>query len=581
MALHWAVWHDLTLRQRFMIVVGLGVGMLVALVVLVIARYETQAMERKLHQMSVNEMTSLHALIVNVMAQRPNDSENIGITIFNNWFGSRNVHYPGKVWSVWGPKVSAYMRDAEPTHPQKMVQDDVDREAIASGQAVGRMVGDDYRYSMPIVLGVTDGAIAEVCHSCHGAMGLKDGEVIAVLSSSLAVGPERQQLTAVITSLIIGGVVAAIAAVLGVRWILSQVVTRPIGAMIGVMGRLAEGDTAVAIDFVERRDEVGSMARAVKIFKDHMLDADSLRQAQEREREQASGDRAAALQAMADEFDRTVKVKVAGVEAATTGIRTSAQAMASRSERSGSRSLDVGQAARITTERSSAAACATRSLAQSINMVARKVNQSAVIARQAVDDVSTTAHRMVDLSAVVQSIGDVVSLISEIAAQTNLLALNATIEAARAGEAGKGFAVVAGEVKHLAAQTAKATGEISAQVAAIQASTDEMRGSIGSVVETIRTMDEISAAIAGAVREQEAAAGDIAADIDEVAVQARLVSESVVDLAKSSAQSCAGTVRVIWCAKTLAKVVDDLGIEAEQFLHSVSNGDQGDTVELF
>ncbi|HLN24252.1 MAG TPA: methyl-accepting chemotaxis protein, partial [Patescibacteria group bacterium] len=408
MTWHGSLWHNLSLRQRFMIAVGLGVSLLVALVVVVIARYEEQAMERQLHHLSVNEMTSLHALIVNVMAKRPEDPDNIGVTVFNNWFGSRNAHYAGKVWSVWGPKVSAYMQDTDPARAQKAAQDNVDREALTSGQPVGRFVGDSYRYSMPIVLGVTEGAAAEVCHTCHEGMGMKDGEVIAVLSSSLSVEQERRQLMDVITSLIVGGLAAAIAAVLGVRWILGKVITRPIGAMIGVMERLADGDTSVEVGFIDRRDEVGDIARTVQVFKVHMLETDRLRDAQERERQQASRDKAAALQSMADEFDRTVKVKVAGVEAATTGIRTSAQSMAARSEHSGSRSVDVGGASKITTERSNAAAEATRQLAQSVNSVARQVNQSTQIARQAVDDVSTTAQRMVELSQAVQAIGEVV-----------------------------------------------------------------------------------------------------------------------------------------------------------------------------
>jgi methyl-accepting chemotaxis protein len=571
MTLNGSVWHNLSLQQRFMIAVGLGVSLLVALVVVVIVRYEEQAMERQLHHLSVNEMTSLHALIVNVMAKRPEDSDNIGVTVFNNWFDSRNVHYAGKVWSVWGPKVSAFMQETDPARVQKTVQDEVDREALLSGQPVGRFVGDNYRYSMPIVLGVTEGAAAEACHACHDGMGMKDGEVIAVLSSSLSVEQERRQLMTVITSLIAGGLAAAIAAVVGVRWILGKVITRPLGTMIAVMERLADGDTSIDVGFIERRDEVGDMARTVQVFKEHMLETDRLRAEQEAERHQASREKAAALQSMADEFDRTVKVKVAGVENATTGIRTSAQSMASRSEHSGSRSLDVGRASQITTERSSAAADATRKLAQSVNTVSRQVVRSTEIARQAVDDVGATAQRMLELSQAVQAIGDVVSLISDIAAQTNLLALNATIEAARAGEAGKGFAVVAGEVKHLANQTARATEDITGQVAAVQASTDEMRGSIGSVVETIRTMDEISSVISGAVREQEAVAEEIVSDIDEVVVQAKMVSESVIHLAKSSAQSCAGTVRVIWCAKSLARVVDDLRKDAEQFLGSISD----------
>ncbi|HVI50095.1 MAG TPA: methyl-accepting chemotaxis protein [Candidatus Sulfotelmatobacter sp.] len=564
-----SIGRGLKLRQRFMIFIGLGLTALVALAVLVIAGYEQESMERKLNALSVNEMTSLHALIVNVMAKRPEDPDNIGVTVFNNWFDSRNVNYPGKVWSVWSPKVTDYMHDAEPERKPKSAQDDIDREVLSTGKPVGRMVDGFYRYSMPIVLGVTDGAKSEVCHSCHGAMGLTDGEVIAVLSSSLSVAQEREHLTNVILALALGGLAAAVAAVLGVRWSLGKIITTPIGSMIGTMERLADGDTSVDVTFLDRRDEMGDMARTVKIFKDHMIEADRLRLSQEQERRSSARERAEALRVMADRFESTIKTKVAEVEEATSGIGSTAGSMASRSERSGGRSLEVGRAAKITTERSASAASATNQLSASVHNVADRAHQSTDIARTAVADVNATALRMDELSQAVQSIGDVVNLINDIASQTNLLALNATIEAARAGEAGKGFAVVAGEVKNLANQTAKATDEISSQVSAVQLSTREMRESISRVVDTIRTMDQNSTEISQAVAEQNSATQGISNDINEVAVQASDVSNSVAHLAKTSAMACAGTVRVMWSAKRLTSVVEDLRIEAEQFLISV------------
>ena len=196
------IWQNLRLSHRFMIVVGLGVIAMATLIVVFIARFEERAMERKLHELSVNEMTSLHALIVNVMASRPEDGDNIGIKVFNKWFDSRNIHYPGKVWSAWGPQVAAHMKDAEPDRAPKLPQDDIDREALATGQPVGRMTGGSYRYAMPIVLGVTDGAKDDVCHACHDGMGMKTGDVIAVLSSSLSTASEKAELTKVLIGLL-------------------------------------------------------------------------------------------------------------------------------------------------------------------------------------------------------------------------------------------------------------------------------------------------------------------------------------------------------------------------------------------
>ena len=566
-----ALWQNMKLRQRFVVAVGLGCIAMALLIVAFIARFETRAMERKLNQLSVNEMTSLHALIVNVMANRPDDADNIGIKVFNKWFDSRNVHYAGRVWSVWSPKVVAYMKDAEPDRAPKMPQDEVDQEALATGQAVGRFVGENYRYALPIVLGVTDGANQEVCHTCHGAMGLQDGEVIAVLSSSLSTSAERAELNKILLGLIGFGAAATVIAVVTIRLILTRLITRPIGRMTALMGRLADGDTSVTIDAVKRKDEVGDMARSVEVFKTHMLEAEALRASQEAERERAALERARAIREMTDRFETTVKAKVTEVDRSTASIQTTAHVMANRSEGSGGRSLEVREAAEITTERAAAVSDATRQLAQSINEIAQQVGHSSEVAQRAVEDVQITANEMVELSDAVLAIGNVVHLITEIAAQTNLLALNATIEAARAGEAGKGFAVVANEVKHLANQTAKATEEISQQVAMVQGSSGNMTRRIDAVVSTIRSLDGISTTIAGAVQEQEATTRDIVAHIDEVARQAGEVSRSVAALSKASTMACAGTVRVIWSAETLATVVSELRQDAERFLGAFRN----------
>ncbi|MGE5505178.1 MAG: methyl-accepting chemotaxis protein [Actinomycetota bacterium] len=348
-----------------------------------------------------------------------------------------------------------------------------------------------------------------------------------------------------------------------------------VAVLTGIMTRLAAGDRSVEVSGAERRDELGDMARAVQVFKDHAIENERLRSEHEEDQRRVARERAAALSAMADRFEATVKAKVAEVDRSSIAIGKTANVMAQHSEHSGASSLDVGDAARNANERAAVVAEATRQLALSVNEIAEQVGQSSVVARQAVDDVNSTAGHMRELSLAVQSIGEVVQLINDIAAQTNLLALNATIEAARAGEAGKGFAVVANEVKNLANQTARATDDISRQVETIQASTAEMTRSIEGVVETIRRIDHGSAAIAGAVQEQEATTRDIAANIEEVAHEIAQVSSHVGKLAQTSIRSCAGTVRVIWSAGTLNAVVTDLLGEVDRFLGDVRPSSPG------
>jgi len=561
-----SVWSRLNLPQRFMIVVGIGVVMLSAVVVLSITRYEEGVMERKLHDLSATEISSIRALIANVMVGRRADTQNIGVTVFNKWFESRNVEYPGKLWSVWSPKVAAYMHETKPDRAPKEAVDDIDREAMATGKPVMRMVNGFYRYSVPVVQGVTEETKAAACRACHSAMGLEEGEVVAVLSSSLSAEESRKELMSMVIALGVGGVVAAAVAVLGVRLLLGRMITAPVGGIIRVMQRLADGDTAVEVTGGGRHDEIGAIARAVETFKTNAVEKIRVEAAAKAAELRAEQDRADTTNRMADDFDMSVHTKVAAVNSATSGIGATAQGMADRLQRSSSHTLDVGEAARISTDRAAAAAEATQQLALAVDEIAKQVAQSANIAQQAVAEVNATAERMTGLANSVHSIDEIVHLINDIAAQTNLLALNATIEAARAGEAGKGFAVVANEVKNLANQTARATDDIARQVAEVQESSHAMAASITGVVETIRSLDEISSAIAGAVQEQEASTREIASNIGEVANQSDAVSRTVAELAKASARTCAGTVRVIWSANSLTQVVEELTGETEGFL---------------
>ena len=190
-------------------------------------------------------------------------------------------------------------------------------------------------------------------------------------------------------------------------------------------------------------------------------------------------------------------------------------------------------------------------LSASVGEISQQVTHAARMAGEAVEQARHTGTIVAGLSGQAAQIGDVVALIQGIASQTNLLALNATIEAARAGTAGKGFAVVASEVKALAEQTAKATDQIRGQITATQAATREAVDAIGSIQSTIRSLDEVSAAIAAAVEEQSAVTREMSGSMNTAAHGVTTIAGGMEAIARASEQVDAATRQVREAARAV------------------------------
>jgi methyl-accepting chemotaxis protein len=214
-------------------------------------------------------------------------------------------------------------------------------------------------------------------------------------------------------------------------------------------------------------------------------------------------------------------------------------------------------------------ASATEEMTSSVNEISRQVQESAHIAREAVEQARKTNGRVSELAKAAARIGDVVELINTIAGQTNLLALNATIEAARAGEAGRGFAVVASEVKALAEQTAKATGEISQQITGIQGATQESVDSIKEIGDTIGRMSEIASTIASAVEEQGAATQEISRNVQQAAQGTHQVSSNITDIQRGAGETGAASAQVLSAAQSLSGESGRLRDEVGKFLNTI------------
>ena len=344
---------------------------------------------------------------------------------------------------------------------------------------------------------------------------------------------------------------------------------RPIHALEEAMRAIADGNHNIAVPGAGRADEIGSMAGAVEVFKTGLIETKQLRASQDEQRARTQHERRDTMNALAARFENGVGGVVSAVSSAATELRQTAQSMAATAEESTNQTATVAAASEEATQSAQAVAAAVEELNASISEIAKQVNESARVAGDAVSQANVTNNEVQSLAEAAQKIGDVVKLISEIAAQTNLLALNATIEAARAGEAGRGFAVVASEVKALATQTSKATDEISTQVASIQNATRLSVDSIQNITSTIGRVSEIASAIAAAVEEQGAATLEIARNVAEAARGTGEVSQNIAGVNEAARETGIAASQVVESAGELSRNGEDLKTQVDAFLREV------------
>jgi methyl-accepting chemotaxis protein len=332
------------------------------------------------------------------------------------------------------------------------------------------------------------------------------------------------------------------------------------------MNRLSNGETDLAVPGGDRKDELGTMAIAVDVFRRNMIEAGAMREAQETSKQRSEAEKKALQRQMADRFEADVKSVVGAVSQATKDMQRVAGEITSSVNGTSERAAAAAAASDEASTSVSTVAAATEELSSSVAEIGRQVTHSSSVADSAVIKAEQATEMVAGLTAAGEKIGDVLRLIDAIASQTNLLALNATIEAARAGEAGRGFAVVAAEVKELASQTAKATEEIAGQVTAIQSATGDCVIAIGGISETIREISGIAATIAAAVEEQHSATSEIARSVQQASVGTSEVSQNVSGASQAADQSRALAGNVMVASGELSEQAAALFDNVEKFL---------------
>ena len=382
-------------------------------------------------------------------------------------------------------------------------------------------------------------------------------------------GPEMSEsLSDLITlSLIVGISIAALSILLST--LIALALSKDIKLVVGQMNRLSKGDLSFAIEGTDRGDEIGSMAKAVDVFRTNGLRIKDMEAEQEQIKRQAEHDKRQSMANLADTFDSRTSGIIQALASAATEMQATASQMTSSSSNTAEASSLVAAAATEADSNVQTVASASEQLSASSAEIAKQITNVAQKSSRASHEALNTSQQVSELNNLADSIGEVIGAIKDIAEQTNLLALNATIEAARAGEAGKGFAVVADEVKKLAMETAQKTEQIDDRVGRIQNAIRSSVEAVQRIIADVQQIDEATTTVASAIEEQYAATAEIGRNVSEASTGTQQVAQTIISVQRNAEETGMAASTVSTAAAELARISTELQGQVGQFLKEI------------